>query len=46
MLLKKAKEKNTKFSGGNVFHYRWYCQKIVVHICGNSFSRRNKYVHV
>ena len=38
-------EKNIKFSGGNIFPHQWYCQKIGVRICRNSFSRRNKYVH-
>ena len=37
---------NIKFSGGNIFLYRAYCQKIGGRICRNSFSRRNKYVHV
>ena len=30
----------------NIFFYWGYCQKIVVRICRNSFSRRKKYVHV
>ena len=30
-------EKNIKFSGGNIFLYRGYCQKIGVRICRNSF---------
>ena len=38
-------EKKKKFKG-NIFFYRGYCQKIVVRICRNSFSRRKKYVHV
>ena len=36
--------KNIKFSGGNIFLYRGYCQQIGVQICKNSFSSRNKYV--
>ena len=39
-------EKNIKFSGGNIFLYRGYCQKIEVRICRNSFSCRIKYLHV
>ena len=39
-------EKNYKFLGGIKFFYRWYCQKIGIPICRNSFSRRNKYVHL
>ena len=46
ILLKKELKKNIKFSGGNIFLYRGYCQKIGVRIFRNSFSRRNKYVHV
>ena len=38
--------KKLKFSWGNIFLYRGYCQKIGVPICRNSFSRRNKYLHV
>ena len=39
-------QKNFKLSGGNIFLYRGYCQKIGVRICRNSFSCRIKYLHV
>ena len=43
---KKKIQKNIKLSGGNIFLYRGYCQKIGVRICRNSFSCRIKYLHV
>ena len=51
-LCSKKIPKNVRFSGCSLFLY-WagdggggYCQKIGVWICRNSFSCRNKYVHV
>ena len=38
--------KNITFSGGNIFFFQGYCQNIGVQIWRNSFSRRNKYVHL
>ena len=43
---KKKIENFLKFSGGNIFPYRGCSQKIGVGICRNSFSCRNKYLHV
>ena len=39
-------KKKIKFPGGNIFLYGVKKKKIVVRICRNSFSRRNKYLHV
>ena len=39
-------QKNIKFSGGNMFLHRGYCQKIRVRVCKNSFSCRIKYLYV
>ena len=41
---KKKKRKNIKLSGGNLFLYRGYCQKIGVRICINRLNPRHKYV--
>ena len=41
----KKNQKIIKFSGGNIFLYRGYCQKIGVLIGRNSFSYRIKYLH-